>query len=74
LTAILQIAAPPNSLSRRLVLLWLEESGQDMVEYALVAVAMGLGTVAGVHGLASSIGNDLNIVLHGFNDATGLAH
>jgi pilus assembly protein Flp/PilA len=42
--------------------LWVNESGQDMIEYALVAATIGLGTVAGVHGLASSVANYLSIV------------
>ena len=50
------------------------EDGQDMVEYALITLAMGLGTVAGVHGLASSIDNDLTTVLNAFNVATAAAH
>jgi Flp pilus assembly pilin Flp len=54
--------------------LWHDESGQDMVEYALITLAMGLGTVAGVHGLASSIDNDLTTVLNAFNVATAAAH
>jgi Flp pilus assembly pilin Flp len=40
----------------------MNESGQDMIEYALVAATIGLGTVAGVHGLASSVANYLSIV------------
>jgi len=41
-----------------------------MVEYALVASFLGLGTIAGVNGLASKIANDLNLLLNGFNAAT----
>jgi Flp pilus assembly pilin Flp len=44
-----------------------DESGQDLIEYALVAAAMGLGTVTGVHGLAAQIANYLNIIVNGFN-------
>jgi len=54
------------SLSRRLAD---EDSGQDMLEYALVASFMGLASVAGINGLASKVANDLNIVLNGFNAA-----
>jgi Flp pilus assembly pilin Flp len=53
-------------LSRRLAD---EDSGQDMLEYALVASFMGLASVAGINGLASKVANDLNIVLNGFNAA-----
>jgi pilus assembly protein Flp/PilA len=50
---------------------WLaDESGQDVIEYALVAAAVGFGTVAGVHGLAHNISSYLNIVLNAFESAT----
>jgi Flp pilus assembly pilin Flp len=47
-----------------------EDAGQDLVEYALIALAMGLSTVAGVHGLASTITNDFDFIVTGFNSAT----
>ncbi len=34
-----------------------EESGQDLIEYALVAALVGLGSIAAMTGLASSITN-----------------
>ena len=34
-----------------------EESGQDLIEYALVAALVGLGAVAAMKGLTNSIGN-----------------
>jgi pilus assembly protein Flp/PilA len=34
-----------------------EESGQDLIEYALVAALVGLGAVAAMKGLSNSIGN-----------------
>ncbi len=37
-----------------------EESGQDLIEYALVAALVGLGSVAAMSGLATSIGNTFN--------------
>lgn len=37
-----------------------EESGQDLIEYALVAALVGLGSVVGMRGLANSIGNAFN--------------
>lgn len=64
-------ATPLHSFTSSLTRLWHDESGQDMVEYALVALFMGLGTVAGVHGLATSIVNDINFVVNGFANATG---
>jgi pilus assembly protein Flp/PilA len=35
----------------------IEDSGQDLIEYALVAALVGLGSVAGMKGLATSLGN-----------------
>jgi pilus assembly protein Flp/PilA len=34
-----------------------EESGQDLIEYALVAALVGLGSIASMNTLASSINN-----------------
>jgi pilus assembly protein Flp/PilA len=34
-----------------------ENSGQDLIEYALVAALVGLGAVAAMNNLASSIGS-----------------
>jgi pilus assembly protein Flp/PilA len=34
-----------------------EESGQDLIEYALVAALVGLGAVASMRSLSTSIGN-----------------
>ena len=34
-----------------------DESGQDLIEYALVAALVGLGSVAAMSGLANSITN-----------------
>jgi Flp pilus assembly pilin Flp len=63
-------ATPQTSLRRFFARLAQEDAGQDLVEYALIALAMGLTTVAGVHGLATSITNDLNFIVSGFNSAT----
>jgi pilus assembly protein Flp/PilA len=46
-----------------------DESGQDMIEYALIAAIMGLGTVTGLHGLASAVAGYFNTVLNAFNAA-----
>jgi pilus assembly protein Flp/PilA len=43
-----------NQLLQRLIA---EESGQDLIEYALVAALVGLGSVAAMNGLATSIAN-----------------
>jgi len=37
--------------------LMVEESGQDLIEYALVAALVGLGAVASMRTLSTSIGN-----------------
>jgi pilus assembly protein Flp/PilA len=37
-----------------------EESGQDLIEYALVAALVGLGAVAAMKGLSNSIGTAFN--------------
>ena len=34
-----------------------DESGQDLIEYALIAAVVGLGTLVGVHGAANTIVN-----------------
>ncbi|MDP9051438.1 MAG: Flp family type IVb pilin [Acidobacteriota bacterium] len=62
-------AITDNSLLGFLRRLLHEDAGQDLVEYALVALAMGLSTVAGVHGLATAIADDFNIIIVGFNSA-----
>ena len=45
----------------QLYAVWLDfqedESGQDMIEYALVAALIGLGAVVGMRSLATSIKN-----------------
>ena len=49
----------PNMANMKQLLLNLieEESGQDLIEYALVAALVGLGSVASMSTLASSISN-----------------
>ena len=39
-----------------------DESGQDLIEYALVAAVIGLAAVAGMSNLANNIGNAFNAV------------
>ena len=39
-----------------------DESGQDLIEYALVAGLIGLGAVVAMTGLAGKIGNAFNTV------------
>lgn len=47
-----------------------DESGQDLIEYALVAALVGLGAVAAMGGLANSIGNTFNSVGTQLTNAT----
>ena len=49
-----------NNLTQLLKNLMTEESGQDLIEYALVAALVGLGAVAAMKGLSNSIGNAFN--------------
>jgi pilus assembly protein Flp/PilA len=46
-----------------------EESGQDLIEYALVAALVGLGAVAAMQGLSNSIANTFNGVGAGLDAA-----
>ena len=39
-----------------------DESGQDLIEYALVAGLIGLGAVAAITGLSGKIGGAFNTV------------
>ena len=46
-----------------------DESGQDLIEYALVAALVGLGSVAAMNGLANAIGNTFNGVGNSLSNA-----
>lgn len=39
-----------------------EDSGQDLIEYALVAALVGLGAVVAMRGLKNSVGNTFNTI------------
>ena len=56
----LENATPP------LARLWNDESGQDVIEYALVATLVGLASVTGIHGIAAVISRSINIVVDSF--------
>jgi pilus assembly protein Flp/PilA len=43
-----------------------DESGQDLIEYALVAAVIALGCLAAMRGLANAIGNGFNNVGNSF--------
>jgi pilus assembly protein Flp/PilA len=46
-----------------------EDSGQDLIEYALVAALVGLGAVAAMKGLKNSVGNTFNGVDNSLTNA-----
>jgi pilus assembly protein Flp/PilA len=46
-----------------------EDSGQDLIEYALVAALVGLGAVAAMKGLATSISTTFNGVGNALTNA-----
>ena len=47
-----------------------EDSGQDLIEYALVAALVGLGAVASITALKNSIANTFNSVGSQLTNAT----
>jgi len=46
-----------------------EDSGQDLIEYALVAALVGLGAVAAMKGLSNTIGNTFSGVGNSLTNA-----
>ncbi len=46
-----------------------EDSGQDLIEYALVAALVGLGSVAAISGLDNSLKNSFNAISGGLSSA-----
>jgi pilus assembly protein Flp/PilA len=55
---LVQPRAPHPSWSRLLG----DETGQDLIEYALVAALVGLGAIAALKGLSTKIGNSFSSV------------
>jgi pilus assembly protein Flp/PilA len=47
-----------------------EDSGQDLIEYALVAALVGLGAVASLNILKNTVANTLGAVGNQLNNAT----
>jgi pilus assembly protein Flp/PilA len=47
-----------------------DESGQDLIEYAMVAGLIGLGAVIAMSGLAGKIGNSFNMVGNRLTNST----
>lgn len=46
-----------------------DESGQDLIEYALVAGLIGLGAVVAMSGLATSIGSSFSTIATSLTNA-----
>jgi pilus assembly protein Flp/PilA len=46
-----------------------DESGQDLIEYALVAGLIGLGAVVAMSGLSGKVGNAFNAVGNSLTNA-----
>jgi len=46
-----------------------EDSGQDLIEYALVASLVSLGSIAALSGLTNAIGKSFNSVGNGLTNA-----
>jgi pilus assembly protein Flp/PilA len=59
-----------KNMKQLLTNLMAEDSGQDLIEYALVAALVGLGAVAAMKGLSNSIGNTFNGVGNSLTNAT----
>jgi pilus assembly protein Flp/PilA len=66
------MTVPDNEMTP-LARLWKEESGQDLVEYALVAALVGLASVTGIHGIASVISSSINDVVNDFTAVVSAA-
>ena len=63
----------PENAAQPLARLWKDESGQDLVEYALVAALVGLASVTGIHGIAAVITRSINLVVNGFTTVVASA-
>jgi pilus assembly protein Flp/PilA len=63
-----------RSMNRMVGLLWAlynDESGQDLIEYALIATLVALVAITGLNGLASSISSEYNSITSRFGTAVG---
>lgn len=47
-----------------------DDSGQDLIEYALVAALVGVAAVSGMRVLRNSIGNSFNSIGNSLTNAT----
>ena len=64
---------PPESTFLPLARFWNDESGQDLIEYALVAACVGLGAITGVHGIAVTISHSIGLVMSSFSNVVSAA-
>jgi pilus assembly protein Flp/PilA len=60
-----------TNLKELLIRLVQEESGQDLIEYALVAALIALGALTGMKTLANDIGSAFNSVGSSLTSASG---
>ncbi|HUB18628.1 MAG TPA: Flp family type IVb pilin [Acidobacteriaceae bacterium] len=51
-----------NSPSRLLRSLLHDESGQDLIEYALIAALIAIAAIAAMRGLSNKISNEFNTI------------
>jgi pilus assembly protein Flp/PilA len=51
-----------------------DESGQDLIEYALVAALIGLGAIASMNSLAGAVSNAFRTMTTEFISAIGFRH
>ena len=58
-----------TNLKQHLLKLAKDERGQDLIEYALMASLLGLGTLAGLRGAKTSIGTTFNNIGSTLNNA-----
>ncbi len=58
-----------NQMAARVLLFLNEDSGQDLIEYALIAGVIALGAIASVNGLASVVRNLLTSITTSFQTA-----
>ena len=49
-----------------------DESGQDLIEYALIASMIGLGSVVSMSSLANAVSSSVTTVASGVSNALGL--
>jgi pilus assembly protein Flp/PilA len=51
-----------NSVRRLVKSLLNDESGQDLIEYALIAALIAVAAITAIHGLGNKIDNEFNTI------------